>query len=257
MWISAHTTVPPGASERSAAGTSSPAGCAERLGGGLSRVARPRASELERHALCLDVAGASEREHRATFVSRDLRNEARRVAEPVQTDRARIARHPVPAVADRSRAQQRSRVDVVIRLGELQAESPVGHRKLGVSAVPLISGEHGANAQVLAPRSAVVAFAARPTEPRHADAVADGQVGDRVADGLHHPDDLMSQHERELRLGQIAVQHVQIRPADRAGGYADPHLARPRPRVVHVAHLQGTNRGVHDRGAHGRTLRRQ
>ena len=38
------------------------------------------------------------------------------------------------------------------------------------------------------------------------------------------PRDLVPEHERELRLGQVAVQDVQIRPAHGAGPHADPHL---------------------------------
>ena len=52
MWIPAHTTVPPGAVARSAAGTSSPAGAkmiAASSGSGPSAIASPAHSAPRRH----------------------------------------------------------------------------------------------------------------------------------------------------------------------------------------------------------------
>jgi hypothetical protein len=44
------------------------------------------------------------------------------------------------------------------------------------------------------------------------------------------PDDLMAEYERQLRVGQLTVDDVEIGTADAAGCHPDEHLARRRVR---------------------------
>jgi hypothetical protein len=48
----------------------------------------------------------------------------------------------------------------------------------------------------------------------------------------------MPEHERKLRLGQVAVDDVEIGAADAAGEDANGDLARPGLRLWHVAQLE-------------------
>src|SRR3989304_3281052 len=53
-----------------------------------------------------------------------------------------------------------------------EAIAPVRHRQLGIAAVECVPGEPSAVAEVLASGAAEAALAARPAEPRDADAPA-------------------------------------------------------------------------------------
>src|SRR5439155_15793183 len=102
-----------------------------------------------------------------------------------------------------------------IALGYREGEALVGGREHGEAAVALVAGEAREVAEVLAPRAAIAALAAGPAEPGDADPVARGEA----LSPLHHaPDDLVPWHERQVRLGQLAVDHVQVGPADAADG---------------------------------------
>ena len=105
----------------------------------------------ERVALRLGVAGAREREHATSLEPRDLRREARGVAEPVQADRRRVAGHPEGPEADRAGAEQRRRLDVGASVGDLEARAAIREEQLRVSAGALVAGEASFRAQVLAP----------------------------------------------------------------------------------------------------------
>src|ERR1051326_7022145 len=90
------------------------------------------------------------------------------------------------------------------------------------------AGEARPIPEVPAAARAVRAAAAGPAEPRHADAAA------AVVDA----DDLMSEDERELRVGKLAVSDVEVGAADGAGGNADAELAGARDRRRNVAQRQ-------------------
>src|SRR5207244_11374801 len=80
--------------------------------------------------------------------------------------------------------------------------------------------EERAVAEVLAAQAAVATFAARPAEPRqpHTCPVRKAVAFDDGADDLV-PDD-----ERELRVGKLAVAHVEIRPAYATRAHAHVNL---------------------------------
>ena len=70
-------------------------------------------------------------------------------------------------------------------------------------------------------------------------------AGDRAAH------DLVARHERQLGLGQLAVDDVQVGPADAAGLDGDEDLARGRLRVGQVGLAQRRARRVENHRAHG------
>ena len=249
MWMPAQTTVPPGATARRATGTSSPAGAkmiaassgsaARRPGSETSeppsRVTRPGRAELEREALGLGVARPGEREYAPALVGGHLADDVGGGAEAVEADPLRIAAEPQRAIADQPRAQQRRRLQVGIALGDRKAVALVGDRVLGVAAVELIAGEAGALAQVLPARAAVAALAVGPPQPRDPDPLPGREALGPLPRRLDRADDLMSDDQGQLRLAQVAVDHVEVGAADAAGVHRDQDLAGARLRLGEIA----------------------
>jgi len=65
---------------------------------------------------------------------------------------------------------------------------------------------------------------------------------------IHGPDHLVARDQWKLRVGQVAIHHVQIGAADAAGPDPDQHLARPR---LGHGHLGEAERGAHALEEHG------
>ena len=87
--------------------------------------------------------------------------------------------------------------------------------------------KQGALAEVLAARAAVAALAAGPAQPRDPDPVA-GREALRPLPRLDHlADDLVAEDQRQLRLGELAVDDVQVGAADAAGDHPDESLPGP------------------------------
>ena len=92
------------------------------------------------------------------------------------------------------------------------------------AARDVVASEAGLLAQVLPPPQAALADAARTREPRHPDAIADGEALHLGADGLHATDDLVTRHEGKFRLDQFAVDDMQVGAADAASEHAQQEL---------------------------------
>jgi hypothetical protein len=65
-------------------------------------------------------------------------------------------------------------------------------------------------------------------EPGHADTVPNGKALHALAFFYHGADDFMSGNQRQLRLGQFAVHHMQVGPAHAASVNAEQNLLRAR-----------------------------
>ena len=187
-------------------------------------------------------------------MDRDLHEDVRRGAESVEPDPACVAGRPVCTVPDETRAEQRRRFRIAIAVREFEHEAPVGDGVVGITAIDLITGEARVEAKILAVALAVLALFARVAEPRNADPVADREVGDAVAEPLDDADDFMARHERNFRVQQLAVDHVQVGSAHAAGPYADQHLAGQRNRQFTRARLERTRtRAGEHHGSHGKS----
>jgi hypothetical protein len=240
MWMPAQTTRPPGATARSAAGTSAPTGAkmiAASSGAGAAAVespaqAAPRPLAKSRPRVS---PGRGEREHLGAAMDRELRHDVRRRAEAVEAEPPRRPRLHQRAVADEAGAEQRRRL--LIGKGRRNGETValVGDRVGGIAAVARIAGEAGSLAEILAARNAEAAGAARPSEPRHADARAERELLGARAARRDRADDLVAEHERQLRMRELAVIDVQIGAADAAGVNGDQDLALPRRRARDAA----------------------
>ena len=65
------------------------------------------------------------------------------------------------------------------------------------------------------------------SQPRHADAVADGKAFGARAKRRHMADDLVAENERQLGMGELAVEDVEIGAAHAASRDLDQDLVRP------------------------------
>src|SRR5439155_26671376 len=130
-----------------------------------------------------------------------------------------------------------------------QAVALVSDRQARVSAVDLVPGESRPVAEVLASRAAVFANAAGPAQPGNADP---RPFREARAARLDDADDLVSEHERQLRIVELTVGDVQIRPAHAAGADAEEDLPRLWIRIRQFAQLERTPPlGQHHRSHRG------
>ena len=230
----AQTTDPPGASARSATGTSSPAGAkmiaASSCSGSWSAVPAHSAPSPRANAIRVGIGGAPDREHAPALVRGDLADQVGRGAEPVEPEPLRVAAHAQRPVADHPRAEKRRGLGPGVG-GQRQAEALVGGDQLGVAAVAGVAGEDRPRAEVLASRGAVAALAAGPAEPRDPDPVAGSEALRPGPRPDHLGDHLMAEDQRQLRLGQFGVDDVEVGAADAAGDHPREQLAAPRLRI--------------------------
>src|SRR5262249_28938569 len=109
--------------------------------------------------------------------------------------------------------------------------------------------------EVLAPRAAVAAPAARPAEPWGSDELARleaARAGSQLGDGR---DDLVAQYERQLRLRELAVDDVEVGAADTAAAHAEAPLRRARTRLLELRLAQRRPHALEEHRAHGDSVR--
>src|SRR4030095_5211508 len=122
-----------------------------------------------------------------------------RCTESIDAEALRITCHPIRAIADEPRAEQRRGVLVVVSARQVEAETLISDRLLCVPAVDLVPGVPRVAAKVLAIRAAVLALAAGASEPRNNDAIARCEASDARTDVLDAADDLVSRNDRDGR----------------------------------------------------------
>ena len=96
-------------------------------------------------------------------------------------------------------------------------------------------------------------MSARTAEPGDADARAERQIN-AGAGRLDAADDLMPRNDRQLGIGEVAVDHMQVGAANAAR--LDPNANLPRPRLEFGPFLQREPIAgpPQDHGAHGARL---
>src|SRR5262245_65946636 len=98
----------------------------------------------------------------------------------------------------------------------------------GIAAVAGVAGKERPIAQILSAAAAIRADAAGRAEPRDPDALAYCESCHARPHGGDASDDLVAGYDRQLGVWQLAVDHVQIGPADTAGRNLDENFARCR-----------------------------
>src|ERR1051325_5197527 len=104
----------------------------------------------------------------------------------------------------------------------MKTKSGICDGVLGVTAIDRVAGKTRIIAKIFPIRSAISTIAIRPTKPWNANSISDLEF--RIcllADFFHPADNLVSQDERQLRVRQLAIDHVKVRTAD--GARADAH----------------------------------
>src|SRR5581483_419049 len=177
----------------------------------------PGGAKPERELLRLSISGTGEGIDLPPLVQRRLGHDVGSRAEAVEPQTSGITSELQRAIADEAGAQERRGLQIGIAGWQREAESRVGDGVLGVAAVDVISGEAGAVAQVLAIGKAEAAVSAGPAQPGNAYAIADREAAHAMADLGHLPGDLMAQYQRQLRIGQLAVEDVEVGAAHGAG----------------------------------------
>src|SRR2546428_2395182 len=97
----------------------------------------------------------------------------------------------------------------------MKTKPRVRHGELRVTAVDRVAGELRVVAKILARRSTINAITIRPAEPRDSDTIANFKTAS-PARTFDASDDLVTENQRQLRIGQFAVDNVKIGAADRA-----------------------------------------
>src|ERR1019366_5441052 len=87
--------------------------------------------------------------------------------------------------------------------------------------------EEGTIAEIFSAVDAIGANAAGVAEPRNADAFTDAQLLDASPDCIDPADDLVARNDRHLRVGQLAIDDMQVGAADAVSGHLHPDLPRP------------------------------
>src|SRR5208283_5264803 len=90
-----------------------------------------------------------------------------------------------------------------------------------VAAVARVAGEQRPVTQVLALHQTVRADTAGVPQPRNTDALAELEPLDAPPERIDAADDLMPRDDGYMRLGQFAIDHVQVGAAHPAGAHLD------------------------------------
>src|SRR5256714_7174710 len=125
-------------------------------------------------------------------MARQLGDDVRRGTESIKTQPFRVARFAKRPVPDQPGAKQRRRAYVIERVRNRERKPRVGHGELSVAAINRVSGEPRPLTQVLATRSAILAFATGPADPRNPDAIPNSEVFHSATDFFDAPDNLVS-----------------------------------------------------------------
>src|SRR5690606_7086625 len=126
------------------------------------------------------------------------------------------------------------------------AEPLVGNRVLRVSAIDVIAGESRPLAEVLAAGQAIPALPTRPAKPRHTDATTWVVALATWPPIYDRADDPVTGDQRKLRMFQLRVQDMEVRPADAARSYPEQALARPRRRNRPICQPERLTLGIED-----------
>ena len=166
----------------------------------------------------------------------------RRRAETVEAKRFAFASHDEGSPADQPGAEQRREFLIRPMFAERKRIMRVGNRVCGVATVARIAREDGIIAEIFVARQAKWAMAAGMAEPRNADALAKVKMCDIGADRIDPSDDLMSRNNRQFRIGQFAIDDMEIGAADAASADTNANFAAARHAGPVVLHRQAVHR---------------
>ncbi len=207
---------------------------------GGSSLRRPCPGSAERAGVLLVFLAAREGVNLAAPVPRDLNAQVRARAEAVQPQPLAMLqiRQADRAVADDPRAEHRRDFHVAEAFRDGDGVVFVRGDVLGIAAVGGVAREQRRVAQVFLPVLAVDAGLVGPVQPGDADAVARLEARRARAERVDHADDLVSGDDRQLRIGKLTLNDVQIGMADAARAHAHQNLVIAGRRTLDFAQMQ-------------------
>src|SRR5436305_9410143 len=133
----------------------------------------------------------------------------------------------------------------------MKTKSRISHGELGIAAVDRVTGETCAVAKILPIRTTIDTFPIGPAQPGDADTIADLEFRICSFGDLFDPsDDLMSENQRQFRVGQLTIDDVKIGPANCACRNTHEQLSPARLWFWHIAQLQWPRWLVENHRAH-------
>jgi hypothetical protein len=135
----------------------------------------------------------------------------------------------------------------------METVSRIRDGELGITAIDGVTGKAGVIAKILSAGSAIRAIAVGPAKPRDSHTISDCEVRIFFAAFFDLSDNLVTENQREFRIGQFAIGHVKVSAANRAGADAHEQLSPAGLRLGHIAQLQGSFRFVENHCTHGET----
>src|SRR5439155_23077936 len=142
---------------------------------------------------CL-VAGTGKHEQFASFVERNLRDQMRGVAEPINAEALPVARFAIRPITDQSGAKQRRDLNIIVTIRQMKTVSRVGDGELCITTINCVAGEARVIAEIFSTRSAIGAFAVRPAKPRNPYAISNRKFRVFVTDLFNSRDNLVTQN---------------------------------------------------------------
>src|SRR5213076_2197244 len=101
----------------------------------------------------------------------------------------------------------------------------IGNGELGVTAIDGVTGKAGIIAKILSAGSTIRAIAIGPAKPRDSNASPDYVVRIFFADFFNSSDNLVTENQRQFRIGQFPIDHVKVSAANRARADAHEQLS--------------------------------
>ena len=188
------------------------------------RAAGPNRTEVESEFFCFFVCGPGESIDFPLLIRRHLRDDVRGSAEALNAEPLAVPYFNQTSVSDQTRAQKRRGFRIAIEIWDRKTEALIVDSTFGIAAVERVPRELRLVAEIFLPAPTVGTLATCPTQPRHADAVADFKASHRVAQIGDGADDFVAGHKRQFRLCQFAIDDVKIRSAHRACVNLDQNL---------------------------------
>ena len=155
----------------------------------------------------------------------DLRHEVPGGAEAVDAKPLGVPGGPERPVADQAGAEQGSGLNVGDLRRQGEAVALVRHGVLGVAPVEGVAREPGPVAEILPAGPAVPALTIGPAKPGYPHPIARTETSGPGPGPLDRRHDLVAKYKGELGIGELAVGHVQVGPADAAGPDPEQYLA--------------------------------
>ena len=123
--------------------------------------------------------------------------------------------------------------------------------EFGVSSIERVACKASLLTEIFSMRSAILAFATRPSQPRNSDAVANLKALTDLAKPLNPTDDFMAGNQGKFWIGQLAINNVQIGSTYGTRRDAYEHFPWIRISDWHRTSRQRPARGFEDHRVHG------